>query len=290
MNIQSPLTDSSVSLVKDIPTKKIITLYKKYSNVARFFTNLEKVSMYRCEETGYKFYYPFSVAGDGEFYEDLSKEPLYYIPWKDEHEVVNSYIKENDKVLEQGCANGDFLLKMHDLKGIEMYGTELNDSAKKQASEKGISFDSIRDADVTCSFQVLEHIADVKSFIHEAIESTKVSGKIIFAVPNNDCFLKDDKYGFLNMPPHHMGLWNKDVFSQLPNFFPLELVNIHEEKLQPVHYRAYYQIYFGDFFRPLGIVGKIINKVIFEVVGQYYISKRASKLKGHTIIAVYTKR
>lgn len=289
MEIKSPITGGKTTYVTKIPTEKIIRLYQRYSDVRHFFNNLEYVSIYKCEDTGYQFYYPFNVAGDGKFYEDLSKEPLYYIPWKAEHTVADNYIKVGDKVLEQGCAKGAFLLKEKETKQIIPFGTELNEEAKAEASSRGISFAPITDADVTCSFQVLEHIADVKTFIEEAVSATKVGGYIIFAVPNNETFMKDDPTGFLNMPPHHMGIWNESVFKKLVGFFPFELVATHTEVLEPHHYRYYYQRKFGDHFLPLGIFGKIINKLIFEIFAKHYIALKAKDITGHTLLSVFKK-
>lgn len=290
MEINSPITGGKTTLESSISTKRIIELYKRNTDVTRFFTGLDTVSIYRCHDTGYLFYYPLTVAGDGPFYEDLSKEQLYYVTRKWEHEVADTYIKTGDTVFEQGCATGAFLSHEQATKQIIPFGTELNEKAKQEATEKGISFEPTKNAAVTCSFQVLEHIADVRDFITEAINATRDGGHIIFGVPNNAGFLKDDKYCFLNMPPHHMGLWTKEVFQKLPNHFPLELVTVHTENLQPNHYRSHYQIYFGDKLRPLGFLGRVLNKLIFELLAKPYIASKASSLPGHTIVAVFKKK
>lgn len=287
--IKSPLTGGPTTLTKKIPTEKIISAYSRYTDIRRFFTTLKTVDLYTCVETGLEFFEPPQTAGDSKFYEDLSQEPLYYVDWKDEHVVADSYIKSGDTVLEQGCATGAFLLKEVSSKQIIPYGTELNEVAKKEAADRGIRFASLTSADVTCSFQVLEHIAEPRAFITDAIQATKSGGYIIFSVPNNDGFLKDDPFCYLNMPPHHMGLWKEDVFKTLPQYFPIEFVAAHTEHLQPNHYRTHYQIYFGKYFIPFGIVGKIINKVTYSIVGRFIIAKRAPKLPGHTIVAVFKK-
>jgi len=289
MEIISPVTGGKTKYISSIPTKTIIDLYKRYSDVARFFKDINKVDIYECLDTGYRFYHPFSVAGDGPFYEDLSLEPLYYIPWKAEHEVADAYIKPGDVVLEQGCANGDFLLKEKERKNIIPYGTELNEKAQAEAARKGVNFSSTTIANVSCSFQVLEHIADVKSFINEAVIATKPGGYVIFAVPNNETFMKDDPTGFLNMPPHHMGIWNKSVFEKLPAFFPLEFIATHTEVLQPHHYRYFYQRKFGDYLLPLGFLGKVLNKALFELFGKHIIARKAKNITGHTLTAVFKK-
>ncbi len=290
MEIKSPITGGKTKYVKSISTAEIIKLYRRYSDVTRFFTDLSTVELYECCDTGYRFYHPFTVAGDGPFYEDLSKEPLYYVAWKNEHALADAYIQPGNKVLEQGCATGSFLKRELETKKIIPYGTELNEEARAVAAKSGVSFEKITDADVVCSFQVLEHIADVRSFVEEALTAAKPGGYIMFAVPNNDTFMKDDPTGFLNMPPHHMGIWTKAVFEKFPTFFPLELVSTHSEELQPLHYRYYYQRVFGDYLLPLGFVGKVLNKIIFELVGKHLIARKAATITGHTLLAVFKKK
>ncbi len=288
--IPSPVTGGATKAVKTISTKQLTLLYAPYCDVGHYFTNLDEISVYECLDTGYQFYYPLTLAGDGKFYEELSKEQLYYVPWKSEHAVADTYIKPNDRVFEQGCATGDFLATEIKNKNVTAFGTELNQAAKAKAAERGISFAPASNVDVTCSFQVLEHIADVRGFITEAITATKAGGHIIFGVPNNNGFLKDDQYCFLNMPPHHMGLWTRETFANLPKVFPMDLVTVEQEHLQPNHYRSYYQIYFGDKLRPLGFLGRVINKAIFELLAKWFIAQKAANLPGHTIVAVFKKR
>ena len=220
----SPLTDGNATLTKQISTRQLIEAYRPYTDVTRFFTHQDVVDLYTCADTGLQFFYPPTLAGDGAFYEDLSREPLYYVTWKDEHAIVDQYITSGDTVLEQGCANGAFLLREVTAKKIIPYGTEINEEAKAAAATAGINFAPITTADVTCSFQVLEHIAEPRAFIEEAIHATKPGGYVIFSVPNNDGFLKDDPFCYLNMPPHHMGLWTEAVFRKLPTYFPLDFV------------------------------------------------------------------
>jgi SAM-dependent methyltransferase len=288
--IPSPLTGGPTRLVKTIPTETICRLYAPLVAVNRFFPNLAEVSIYECSETGYRFYHPPTVAGDGPFYEALAKEVLYYIPWKWEHEVTDTYIKSGDTVLELGCATGDFLLTMMRRKEIRAFGTELNDNARQTAEARGISFSATTDADVTCAFQVLEHISDVKGFLEQAITSTKPEGYIVFGIPNNDCFIKDDPNCYLNMPPHHMGLWTERSLRAVSNHFPLEVVDIKTECLQPHHYRYYYQVRFGNIFKRFGFIGKVINKIIYELCGHPLVAFRARHILGHTIMVIYRKR
>ena len=288
--IPSPLTGGETRLIKTIPTKRIAELYAPQVAVERFFSNLSEVAIYECTDTGYRFYHPPTVAGDGPFYEALAKETLYYLPWKWEHEITDAYVRPGDTVLELGCATGDFLLTMMRRKKIKALGTELNKQARQTAEARGVMFMPTTTADVTCAFQVLEHISDVRGFISHAITSTKPGGYVIFGIPNNDCFIKDDPTCYLNMPPHHMGLWTRNSLQAITQFFPLDVVDIKTECLQPHHYRYYYQVRFGDKLRPLGFIGKVFNKALYELIARPLIALRAQAICGHTIIVIYRKR
>jgi len=286
---QSPLTGGTTTFVRHLPIAPIVAHYGEY-DITPLFRDISDIAIYRCDDTGYEFYYPYSIAGDDMFYQHVSKEPLYYIPWKREHDIANTYIKTGDVVLEQGCANGDFLIRIKNEKNCIPVGTELNTEAKAKATERGVSFDTTTSADVVCSFQVLEHIADVRAFITEGLTSLRSGGYLIFGVPNNDSLLKDDGYAFSNMPPHHMGLWTPSVFRKLSEYFPIDVVDIHEETLQPYHYRWYYQVYFGNQFKRFGFAGKVFNKLAYELLGKWIIAHKAQTITGHTIVAVFKKR
>jgi SAM-dependent methyltransferase len=289
-SLPSPLTGGKTSLVRTIPTATIIALYAPHVSVEHYFTDIEYVSLYRCHDTNYQFYYPYTLAGDGHFYEALAKHELYYLPWKWEHEETDRFVKTGDTVLELGCATGDFLLTMMRRKEIKAFGTELNATARQTAEARGISFSPTTSADVTCAFQVLEHISDVKSFLESAITSTRTGGLIIVAVPNNAAFIAHDPTGFLNMPPHHMGLWNEESLRAVADHYPLHVEAILTEPLQPHHYRYYYQVQFGNRFSAWGFLGKVINKVLFECFARFLIALRARRIVGHTIMAVYRTR
>ena len=136
--------------------------------------------------SGYQFFYPFHVGGESEFYEQLQKFDWYYMPWKWEHKLSLSYINQSDRVLEIGCATGDFLDKVRTEKQAKVFGLELNKSALSELEKKNIDFSSdtmqefsVKNSeqfDRVCSYQVLEHISDVNSFLKSSISVLKEVG------------------------------------------------------------------------------------------------------------------
>ncbi|MFH0854065.1 MAG: class I SAM-dependent methyltransferase [bacterium] len=306
MNIKSPITQSNnTAFEKSISVEWIIEKYKKnlHIDVSKFFAGLKKIEIYKCLDTGYRFYHPFCISGDGKFYEDLEKLPWYYPDWKWEHSIAESLIKHSDKILEIGCAYGNFLEKMHK-NGFECAGLELNESAVKDGIKKGLkilnqsiqnhSKENNEKYDIVCSFQVAEHIADIQKFLEDSISALKHNGKLIISVPNNDSLLfkcNDDL--MLNYPPHHMGLWDINSLISLQKYFNLQIEGIYIEPLQSYHFG------FAKAETERKFIKQTKNKygIIYSLLkplSKKFIDLNAVALTkyiiGHTIMAVYVKK
>ena len=110
--IISPLTGSTqVFLEQSIDCNFIIDTYQNWFNinVSHYFKGLKFINIYKCQETGYRFYHPFDLEGNSKFYEELQIFPWYYKDCKWEFEVTSKLIKPLDLVLEIGCGSGAFL-------------------------------------------------------------------------------------------------------------------------------------------------------------------------------------
>lgn len=298
--ITNPLTDTDhVALEKELEVSFLVDIYKPFGiDVRKYFHDYDTVQIYKCLDTGFRFYYPFDISGDGEFYEKLESFDWYYMDWKWEHEIAASLIHSGNKVLEVGCARGSFLKQIQQ-NGIQCIGLELNSSAAKNARSKGIEVleqgieDHAREYPgkyaVVCAFEVLEHIAKVKDFLQSAIDLLKPGGRLILSVPNNDAFMfKVDEVQALNRPPHHMGLWNMNAFINLCNFFRLKLEGIELEPLQPYHLKYNHSLVRKRLVQEYGEKGKAMidrNKELVAAVSQTIIKH----IPGHTLLAHYTK-
>lgn len=302
--MKSPVTRSdNVSLEQEILSSVIIDRYQKELdiNVYRFFKSIEKISVYKCNDTGYKFYYPFSLSGDNLFYQKLEKFSWYYMDWKWEHTISENIVCKNDKLLEIGCASGSFLKKLK-TKGAIVEGLEMNSAALARGIADGLTIhsQSIEDFskeknstyDIVCSFEVMEHVADIKSFIDSSLSVLKPGGKMIVSIPNNDCLMFKSMNITLNMPPHHMGMWDMNSLIKLQNYFDMKIESIHLEPIQKYH---------------VGFVNKIAEKAVkiklrqklgpfsfllknianrFAFLG---VSSVADNIIGHTILVVFKK-
>jgi 2-polyprenyl-3-methyl-5-hydroxy-6-metoxy-1,4-benzoquinol methylase len=299
MKIFSPLLRNNQAILeKKIPSSFIIKKYKERLNlnVEEYLLDVQDVQLYRCCDTGFRFYYPFNLSGDSLFYEQLQNFEWYYTPWKWEHQITTNYISDGMKILEVGSASGSFLEKIKTQNKVECKGLELNVKAALEGQKKGLdivlesiqehSKDNNNEYDLVCSFQVLEHIADVHSFIKAKITCIKDSGLLVISVPNNSSFIRNDSEDILNMPPHHMGLWGKESLTALTNIFPLQLIQIHFEVLQEHHYNWYAYLFGKKMLWPLK---KIYYKFRLDRLLLFFIKFFKIKVTGHTILAVYRK-
>ncbi|MBN8559306.1 MAG: class I SAM-dependent methyltransferase [Leptolyngbya sp. UWPOB_LEPTO1] len=302
--IKSPITGTdNVILERTIDCELIIATYQDQLNinVEKYFTNLQHIEIYRCLDTGYRFYYPFNLEGDSNFYEALQDIPWYYVDWKWEFNLASKLISNSDRVLEVGSGRGAFLRHLKE-RGITATGLELNEQAIQSAQNIGLDMrnQTIQECsvlqsghyDVVCSFQVAEHISHVRSFIQASVDALRVGGKLIICVPNNDSFVRHESVWITNMPPHHMGLWGKAALQNLENVFPLNLEKIYTEPLTT--YAWYY------YLQTQQLLAKLPNHRVVQRVARIGVSVlRSPSLKilplcapfipGHSILAVYKK-
>ena len=237
----SPVTGSeNVSLVKKLHKRVIVRDFKKkYGvDVDRFYDLVgEYLEIFQCEDTGYKFYYPENLAGDGQFYDSIiaDDESQYYSQWKKEYEFAKQIaIKEEAaKILDVGCGSGKFVEAAS--KFSNAIGLEISDEAVRIGRQKNLDLrneflhdhaeEHPAEYDFVSAFQVLEHVPQVSTFLNQLIRCLKPGGHLIISVPNCEPYImRNHWYGVANLPPHHMGLWNLNVFKKLTEYFPLKMM------------------------------------------------------------------
>lgn len=241
-DIVSPVTGlPNTSLVKRLHKSVILDFYKEKLNLdlSDNFKEVDSyVDVFRCDDTGYKFYYPMHLAGDGGFYDSIIDNGNYYSDWKKEYDFARDLIMENhgtERVLDVGCGKGQFL------KGIQSHvkesaGLEISNEAIDLGKKDGILiYNELIDEhaakkneyyDCVTAFQVLEHVPNVKGFLEACISCLKTGGLLILSVPNCEPYYSENHfYAVKNVPPHHMGLWNRDAFEKLQNHYPLEMLS-----------------------------------------------------------------
>jgi len=298
----SPITlKKNVTHLFDLNSKSIINEYSKFGiNVSNLFKGTEKISAYKCNDTGYRFYFP-SIEGDSAFYEQCSEIEWYYVPWKWEHEMISKLIQDDVSLLEVGSGQGGFLENISKNKKIECVGLELNQAAVESSKKKGLnvlnetvqihSINNVSKYDVVCSFQVLEHVADDKSFIENSIKCLKGNGKFIISVPNNGSYVYDSKNIF-NSPPHHVGMWDEESLKSIAIIYGLRLDSILIEPLQEQHIEFYFHVVYKNVFKYVyksRLISKLFELTIAKIFFNKILKYTSKWVPGHTIIAIYTK-
>lgn len=296
-NIISPLVkDGKCKFLRTFNAIKIIQLYSDDIglDVSRFFIEKDEIKLYQCVTTGYRFYYPFTTIGDSKFYKDIASVRQTYYSERWEHKHSLKYIQKDDKLLEIGSGFGSFLNLIMQNGINDVRGLEFSPLAIKTCKEKGLNVDGIliEDVakedlkyDVVCSFQVLEHITDVNSFIQSSIEALNTGGKIIIGVPNNNPYIfVNDDYHTLNLPPHHAGLWTSSTFKSLENVFPIKQINIEFEPLsKSMDYFLKLQKSNSNFYT------RNFYKTMDRIFKSYFRRLLSKLINGRNILVVFEK-
>lgn len=301
VDIKSPVTKSdNVSVLRVISSKKVIDLYKNEIgiDVSTIFKGCDEIKIVKCKDTGYRFYYPESISGDKNFYENLQKvkgEKNYYSLWRWEYDMALKHLAQGAKVLDIGCGSGNFLERLKEIT-TQAIGLEFNNMAIEKCKAKELLVYDIDvekyshiaknrySFDVVCTFQVLEHIFDVNRFLNSCINLLKPGGKLIIGIPNNNPYLyKFDLFHTLNLPPHHMGIWNKKSLKRLQEYFPLCLEKILVEPNYNFEYWLNIQV-------KKWIRVENISKFLKRIKLLRIISSLGKFTEGRNLLVVFIKR
>jgi len=302
--VPSPVTGRKNTIVEcEIDVSGVVRLYaERFSiDVSHLMRDISVIKLCRCLDSGYRFYFPFTLAGDDHFYRHFGRYSWYYLPWKWEHQKSIDFIKDGDKVLEVGAAKGDYLIGLHRLRKVESAGLELNKMAVIEGNTKGANLieesveihrkSHLGYYDVVCSYQVLEHIADVEGVINAMVDCLKPGGLMIVSVPNNNSFIRKVTLParILNLPPHHMGLWDEYSLRKMEEFFSVKFVACLKEPLQAIHADTYqYTLVKGILFNSTVLVN-IFWKLRIHLVVRPFVKMFSRRITGHSIMAVYRK-
>lgn len=301
MRIASPITGSdNTEKIQDFDTGQIISDYQKnYKlDVNSYFSGLAKIELFRCCDTGYRFFMPLITAGDEKLYQELQKLPWYYQKDKWEHRQAGDYIGRKQTVLEIGCGTGEFL-ELAQAKGAIPAGIELNPDAVQACQKKGLNAclqtieeHSQKDGkvyDVVCSFQVLEHLTQPAVFIKEALGLLKTGGLLIVSVPNNESLIYRNHFDAgLNLPPHHMGLWDSASLLSLQKYFPLRIEALKWDPISLGGAPMLNEYFYKASTAPASPVNKIYYRAARFLI-ERGLHDLSDYLPGHSLLAVYTK-
>lgn len=246
--MQCPLCHgNSVEIHRTLAPSVLVKLYRETLgiDVGDLFSNVANLSSYRCKDCDFRFFYP-AITGPESFYQALRDHGWYYIKEKQEFLIAAQEIGQSDSVLDIGCGDGNFSNYI----GAEHYvGLELSGAAAAEARARNLTVFSQTveeyserqpaSVDVVCAFQVLEHVADPKSFLDASIRCLKPGGRLIVSVPSADSFLRFAINNILNCPPHHVSWWSDEALRSIARMYGLEIRKIFNDVLAEEHLEGY---------------------------------------------------
>lgn len=236
-------------------------------DVGEDFRKLDSIDYMECRVTGFRWYSPATAAGGSKLYEQLEKFDWYYMQHKWEFsqaiKLLKGGINYANSLLEIGIGEGNFLRLARD-HGFEVQGVELNPRGAERARALGfkvheLTLEELSEKtperfDAICSFQVLEHVPDPRSFLQGMIHMLRPGGRLILSVPNAAVMRKIDpnNKNLLNQPPHHLGHWDEKTFRALEKILPIMVRSVHREPLAIYHIAWMVTGYLRNLLHPLG--------------------------------------
>lgn len=253
-----PLCGSANAVTKrEFMSDRIVDAWQRtyQMDVSTEFHGISDFRLLECQDCKLQFFVPGALAGSPALYESLEKFEWYYMREKWEHGVALEDLAGCQNGIEVGCGFGEFVARVvREKPGIVFEGYEQNPSAVKIARNKGIpvqlmSLEELAEAQpgkygAVCAFQVLEHVADAKSFVNAACRLLRSGGRLILGLPNAQSFLRH-QFNLLDMPPHHVTRWTAEALEQVERRFPLKIQRICYEPLADYHVEGYVEAYTG---------------------------------------------
>ena len=237
MLVPSPVTGGVATRCDAFTTEHLVNRYRNDwgLDVASHFAGVDRIFLYRCEDTGYRFFHPPSLAGEAAFYDKFWQlaEPTIHRPEgeaRPDWEFALNQLRAGERFLDVGCADGAFLQLANDR--FEGQGIDENAEGCRVAQSKGLraehaavsDYAAAHEAqfDAVLSSQVLEHVYGICDFVRALIRLARPGGRLILSVPNNEPYFAGwSKYDPLNNPPHHIGLWNARSLQLMAEHFGL---------------------------------------------------------------------
>jgi SAM-dependent methyltransferase len=266
----------------------------------------KEISLLRCAGCDLGFFVP-AIAGDVRFYEQLESFDWYYTVAKSEFDFAARRVAASDAVLEIGCGAGHFAQK---ISARAYVGLELTPLAARRARSSGLDVreETIEQHavgnksryDVVCAFQVLEHIADTRSFLRSALESLRPGGQLILSVPSADGYVGRAQNNCLNLPPHHVTWWTDKALAGLARVLNLELIELEHEPLAEEHADAYVHTMISrGIYQPsadrslvdLSLRGRVVFRLASYTLPlvRRRVLGSVAPLRGHSATAVYRR-
>ncbi|MDP5061449.1 MAG: class I SAM-dependent methyltransferase [Maribacter sp.] len=156
--------------------------------------------------------------------------------------LINKYSSTQKNLLDIGCGTGEFLINAKK-KNWKTVGVELNDSARKKATDKNLeihrSLNAINNQkfDVITLWHVLEHLPDLDKQINNIVSLLNENGTLIIAVPNYKSYDAQyyKEFWAAYDTPRHLWHFSQNAIRSIFKNKKIELV-----KTLPMYFDSYY--------------------------------------------------
>lgn len=302
-----PLCGLEAKAEEIIDSRDIVSLWSRLGMNVSYLFDTDKISKCQCDKCGLGFYNP-PCPGDDQFYGNLAEWDWYYKhQGKSEYDLTAKLLVDGTSLVDVGCGIGEFSKYLP--ASVDFLGVELSSKSVGIAKTLGRNVQQLdiinapehlkNSFDVVTCFQVLEHVTDIHPFFSALVSLCKPEGLVVIAVPNNDGFMGAGVNIILNMPPHHVLLWNRQSLSYLAAKHGLSVVKFVEEDLADVHRNLAFSTKIKRsinklLFRPQHVVdvslfGKVINRLSSILARPLIKLHPKFVLTGHSSIIIIKK-
>lgn len=204
-----------------------------------------KCEILRCSDCNFCYAWPF-VAGDQKFYSlayDRNNYPSAKWEYKVTIEIIRNILaKEQDithRLIELGAGDGKFIERVSPelIANESVVCTEYSKYGAHQINKKDIPCfrqDIVEIGlsqlggkfTIICLFQVLEHISELDRLFQKLNSIATPTAHLFLAVPSDRRMeFSEQMGGLLDMPPNHVGRWNKLAFEKVGDKYGWRLRN-----------------------------------------------------------------
>jgi len=157
--------------------------------------------------------------------------------------LIEAVPQKNKKIIDIGCGNGELLKELKNIGYSSLFGLDLSNKRFKTAKEqdgiqiiKGTPETLIQGKmvfDVVVMSHVLEHIADLHTFMQQIIRISHDEVSVMIEVPDADRFPECVKFEptFFSFFPEHLIFFTKDTLSALMSLYGFKMVLCEEVQI-----------------------------------------------------------
>ena len=173
----------------------------------------------------------------------LEKEGMEGHSYPDIYEILKKRIKNNSRLLDIGCGNGELIHLLSNHLNIDCIGIDISQIAVDAAKKKGVNakvFDlfnddmkRIGDVDYITMFEVLEHIPNAEEAMLKIKDAFK-SKTCFFSIPNTGSLYDRARLlmgrfpkQWVVHPSEHVRFWILTDFKFTLSYLDIKLIKIH---------------------------------------------------------------